>query len=226
MTDDGSPSLRLYKDEKIAEMMHQTGGAAKETVYIYGEAISQFKNQQYPVNHLVMGLGLGYIELLMSLLYQDRIQTLGKITSFEKDLELQDHFKSWLSGASYEIYDRALSGLQSYTKTNSSKDQVIQTLNERMQIRGELSLETLKKYDVHEKYQVICYDAFSSHTDSSLWSEEFLTNFLEKFADQKCVFATYASTSLLKKVLKNQGFKSSPKAGFDGKREATLAIRS
>lgn len=227
LTEDGSPSLWLYKGEKIAEMMHQSGGAATETIYIYGDAISRcLRAWDLRANYLSVGLGLGYVELLISLLYQGHLEKLGKIASFEIENELKNQFGLWLSDhpAVYD-YDSALRVLQNLNQTHFSKKEITSVFENRLQMFGGLSLENLNSFPAAEKCHVICYDAFSSHTDLELWSEEFLDAFLNKFAADQCIFSTYACTSLLKRVLKSQGFKLIPKAGFDGKREATLAIR-
>ncbi len=79
---------------------------------------------------------------------------------------------------------------------------------------------------INKTFNVIFYDAFSSNTQSELWSEDFLTQFLSQFADPNfCVFSTYAKVGTLNRSLKANGFKFIPKKGFANKRESTLALK-
>jgi tRNA U34 5-methylaminomethyl-2-thiouridine-forming methyltransferase MnmC len=59
-----------------------------------------------------------------------------------------------------------------------------------------------------------------------LWNQDLLEAMIEFLAGPKCVFASYASRTVLKKALKKFGFKLEKRAGFAGKREATFAVRN
>ena len=75
-----------------------------------------------------------------------------------------------------------------------------------------------------EKYDCVLYDAFSSKSTPELWSEDFLSSFLDGLGED-CVFTTYASTGALKRALKKIDFQIVPRKGFLGRRESTLAVR-
>ena len=76
ITADGSPTL------KSTEKMHHWAGAASETIYIYGDAVSlaQQKLNSAEIQYLVLGLGLGYIEMMIALMTDFKFK---KILSFE-----------------------------------------------------------------------------------------------------------------------------------------------
>ena len=76
-----------------------------------------------------------------------------------------------------------------------------------------------------ESFHGILYDAFSAKTCPDLWSEEFLTLFLQKLAAPDCVFSTYASRGGLRRTLVQQGFRVFLRQGFQGKRQSTYAVR-
>jgi protein-L-isoaspartate O-methyltransferase len=102
LTADNSPTLRLISSATSKpESMHHSGGAATETKYIYGEAILKALTFQKDLNFLVVGLGLGYIEILISSLIEN-----AKIESYEIDEELRTHFLDWVKGSEQlEIYN-------------------------------------------------------------------------------------------------------------------------
>ncbi|NJL25540.1 MAG: hypothetical protein HC902_10455 [Calothrix sp. SM1_5_4] len=72
---------------------------------------------------------------------------------------------------------------------------------------------------------VIFYDAYSNKMDPDLWREDMLVPNLASLLSPNCVFSTYAATGSLNRSLRALGFRLTPKKGFSGKRESTLAIR-
>lgn len=218
LTRDQSPSLRLYlddSDESKKELMHSSAGAATETQEIYGRAINAALNvmKAEDIHFLVVGLGLGYIEALIA----DKTQGWAKsVVSFEVQSDLVQNFKDWLNDRKMDvIYDQMLKSVTGHTNKIA-----LQKLNHFIQ--GDILLD-YKQLD--KKYHVICYDAFSSHTDSELWSTEFLVHFINHSVNEDAIFVTYAATSSLKKALKQTGFQIYKMPGFSGKRESTYAAR-
>ncbi len=215
LTADQSPTLRsvqFIEGVIVPESMHHSGGAAAETEYIYGEAIRLGLSIQKNLNFLVVGLGLGYIEILISSLACGQ-----NISSFEIDPELRNNFQNWINGSDeFEIYNQVCKALkfdsefarQSFQKNN-------------LALNAELNLQT--KFE--QKNHIICFDAFSAKTSGSLWTEEFLENFILNACALDCIFTTYACTGLLKRVLVKHSFQLNPRAGFTGKRDSTLAVR-
>ncbi len=215
LTLDQSPTLRSLSSTVgliKPESMHHSAGAAAETEYIYGEAIRLGLSIQKKLNFLVVGLGLGYIEILISSLVSGQ-----NISSFEIDSDLRKNFLNWINGSiEFEIYNQVCKSLKldpDFIRQSFQKNKLI--LNE------ELNLQTT----FEQKNHIICFDAFSAKNSGSLWTEEFLDYFILNACAPDCIFTTYACTGLLKRVLVKHGFKLNPRAGFTGKRDSTLAVR-
>jgi hypothetical protein len=215
LTADQSPTLRSVQSIEgvsVPESMHHSGGAAAETEYIYGEAIKLGLSIQKKLNFSVVGLGLGYIEILISSLASGQ-----QISSYEIDPELRINFQNWINGDDeFEIYDQVCRSLKldSEFVRHSFK-------NNKLILNAELNLEII----FTEKNHIICFDAFSAKTSGSLWTEGFLDYFISNACADDCIFTTYACTGLLKRALVRQGFQLIPRSGFTGKRDSTLAVR-
>ncbi len=224
LTGDGSPTARHLFNSIPGEAMHHTDGALSETLYIYGPAIDfAFKNQNVP-QILSVGLGLGYNELL-TMAHSLKSQRPFQMESLESDVNLQSAFMEFLDGAGYEHYELILKGIANASAV------------EPMAIRNGLKNALLKKTWVlngplNEKtrftktFHAILYDLYSSNTVAELWTEEFLTDFVQRAADPNCVFATYAAKGNLRRALESNGFKVERKIGFSGKSESIFAFRT
>ncbi len=230
LTKDGSPTLRLGKDIQSGESMHHSFGAAAETNYIYKSVISealQSKLRQASLDEFktaIVGLGLGYIEISWAqslILNQQSPSDLVCFESFEVVPELRSSFRSWVEEAENNpLYDQISEKLQPQIEVSLVKKVLQQALARQSQLRGDILNEPLQ-----QKWNVICYDAFSQKTSSPLWEESFLNRLLLENAHTDCVFTTYACTSLLKKVLIEHNFLFIKRPGFAGKRDSTIALR-
>ncbi len=223
LTADNSPTLRLKNQDPVKmttenrpESMHHSGGAATETQYIYGEAARLVAQKNTKPAICVVGLGLGYIEILMAQIFQN-----FEIHSFEADSELRQSFQDWLENkkaAHLEIYELII---QSYQFDSYAIRQKI--IKNQLTLHGALDRQMLQQD--FPSFNLICFDAFSSKTTADLWTEDFLDLFIQKICARDCVFTTYACTGVLKRALKKNGFQLIPKKGFTGKRDCTLAVR-
>ena len=232
ITGDGSPSLRLLQSlqEQYAEgeAMHHSGGACIETGLIYGTCIREVFAHTVNPDFIVVGLGLGYIEMFIAREALLLGQSVSSILSFESVPELRQYFWSWL-------YNQALSPEIEKTYDHVAECVLTGTAITKIQIKKYLkpyfksvnviqgALEQNQNYV--RTYHGILYDAFSSKTTPNLWEEIFLNNFLEKAADVNCSFATYACKGSLKRALKMQGFALNLQEGFKSKRNRTSASR-
>jgi hypothetical protein len=215
LTKDGSPTLRLPNS---GESMHHSGGAASETLYIYKSVMGQALKKLKTSKTCVVGLGLGYIEIswAQTLIEQNKDPALHTITSFEIVEELRNSFKSWLNKDSPAIYDQVIKALSAEDKSKSIKN----ILN-----KNSIEFDVLNFFE-KQKWNIICYDAYSSKTEKKLWSEEFLNHFLHQHAAEDCIFTTYACTGVLKKVLAANNFEIIRRPAFSGKgSHCTLARR-
>lgn len=244
LTADSSPTLRLIgvhplDQTKSAESMHHSGGAATETLYIYGEAITcaliQFSSPTLRI--CSVGLGLGYNEILVALLNLQNPSKSSTLDSFEIDPELVLSFRHWVfelnshdenQMAKNRIYDQIVQCLAEKLKIN------IESLNIKKFIQSKISSGSwrflpelnFEKIPENPRYHLCLFDAFSQKTTQELWSNQFLEGFIGTCFDQsETLLATYACTGVLTRSLKAQGFSVIKRPGFQGKRDSTWAER-
>ena len=238
ITQDQSPTLRLlepnYPDALHGESMHHSGGAWAETNLIYGqpirEVIAKVKNPSF----LIVGLGLGYIEMVIAkeaLLAGRTPEDVPHMTSYESVPELREFFWKWVHGKDEELAQEVSSIYHQVCKhvllgTTLSAEDVRQFLKLHFKSLEDIDEALLEPPDLKHKYHCILYDAFSSKTTPYLWSEEFLSEILKQGAAESCAFSTYACRVSLKQALANHGFEVIVRPGFKGKRNSTLGLRS
>lgn len=234
-TSDGSPTLRLLhsssKEHLDGESMHHSGGAWSETEQIYGRAIDfvyqQNQNLSKKIQFVVVGLGLGYIELLIADLaekYQYPLHLI-QIDSFESVTELQNHFIQWLNQKeiTHEIstvYDSVVNFVGPQCRENLHR---IYQLGH-FRIHGALDPAQLDRLRSELQFSGLMYDAFSSKTNPELWDEDFLKSLIAAHDTELAVVATYASKGTLKRALKFHQFAMNEERGFQGKRNSTFAV--
>lgn len=220
-TDDGSPTLR--QNDFKTESMHHSGGAYAETEYIYTPAICKTLSLAPHPHFFILGLGLGYIEMIIAResLKKGLCSKDIRISSYESNEKLRSFFWSWLCGEQNEVYDQILGYIEPDKKHQTEiKSFLVQSFKDQNGIQGAFSESEFQKLNSINCY---LYDAFSSKTSSELWTEEFLSLFLEKTKADQCEFATYACTGNLKRALKRSGFSLSIQRGFNSKRDYTRA---
>lgn len=230
-TSDNSPTLRILStenSESAGESMHHSGGAYSETQLIYGSPIQQtFKHILNP-SFISVGLGLGYVELVVaadSVLEKKNFSLL----TYESVPELVIFFSEWLNDSTKistkvkVVYDQILNYITSDLNTQKQIKNILkEKLNDNSwKIHNQLSTDNIVKTDAH----CVCYDAFSSKTNPELWDENFLDSFVYQSTHNNCLFSTYASKGTLKRALKNNNFLVLNREGFMGKRNSTLAFR-
>lgn len=238
ITGDSSPSLRLLTSidptKYRGESMHHSGGACAETLLIYGKPIHEILHNMEKPHFLIVGLGLGYIEMTIAreaLLLGLTSEQVGLITSYESVPELRQFFFQWLWDLNLQLapevwntYETAANHV--IQKTSLTVD------NLKVFLRGHFSrLEDIQgalsaTVKLPSRYHCILYDAFSSKTSPFLWEEEFLQQLLQDGAAEKCQVSTYACKASLKRALQSQGFAVIVREGFQGKRNSTLGTRN
>lgn len=236
ITADGSPSLRLLQSVDPTtykgESMHHSGGAHAETQIIYSQPILEvLKNTKNP-SFLVVGLGLGYIELCIakeSLQLGKAPQDIERITSYESVPELKEFFMAWLYGQVdlhpevQGVYDLLISYI--IQGTSLSSEDLKNFLKFHFKSVNDIQGAILQDSVFTQTYSGIMYDAFSSKTSPHLWEEEFLKRLLKESSQENCLFSTYACRGALKRALTENAYELIIRDGFQGKRNSTLGLR-
>lgn len=211
-TQDKSYTLQIIGS---TESMHHSGGAARETRYIYQNTIRNALVSMPEANTCVVGLGLGYIEISWGLCNPGPN---AGLSSFEPVLGLVEAFTDWLDSADFCIYNDIVGFL-----SDSADISIV-----KKRLRDNFSLipicPDIRKVE-KQIWNIICYDAFSKKTNEDLWSEDFLSRFIKNHCAFDCVFTTYGCTSVLTKILKANDFEILERPGFSGKKNSTLAVR-
>lgn len=238
ITGDQSPSLRLLQAvdplKDRGESMHHSGGACAETLLIYGEPIRKILENIEQPHFLIVGLGLGYIELVIAreaLLQGKSAGRVGLITSYESVPELREFFFKWLhedvAGLSeevWQVYDLVLAHVSK--GTNLLPQDLKAFLRTHFKSLNDIRQELSSSVRLESKYHGILYDAFSSKTSPFLWEEEFLAKLLREGTEERCLVSTYACKGSLKRALKSEGFEVVVREGFQGKRNSTLGVKN
>lgn len=222
ITKDGSPTL---KASESGETMHHSGGAASETKYIYKDVLEWAYGCQAQLKTCVVGLGLAYIEISWAqVLVRLSLKPTAHLylTSFETNEDLKKNFLNFINedGEVNSVYAEINRHLHAQADLSQVKEVLKQNV-ELESLRGDLITCAPKD----KKWNLICYDAFSSKTTEALWRKEFLDQFIREHCEEDCVFTTYACTGNLKKTLLQNRFSLIERKGFSGKRESTLALR-
>lgn len=237
MTRDGSPTLRLLHsvdpERDRGESMHHSAGACGETLLIYGKPAQLILQQISKPSFLVVGLGLGYIEMSIAkeaLLLGKAPSDIKHLTSFESLPDLREFFFLWLwerydqlASEVSEIYDEALHWVL--------KDSDISTLQLKNFLRFHFaSIESIhgeltSVESVPYRYHAVMYDAYSSKTTPLLWEEKFLTQLFANNCMESSLVTTYSGKAELKEALKKSGFSVVSREAYYGKRKSTIGYR-
>ncbi|MGE5086539.1 MAG: MnmC family methyltransferase [Bacillota bacterium] len=235
ITKDNSPTLRLLHsvdpEKPYGESMHHSGGASLETTYMYGNPIARVLRNVKGPHFMVVGLGLGYIEMNIAREALKLGRPVGLITSYESIPELREFFWSWLHDRRDKIhpevlnvYDEALKHVligEVITPTEI-KAFLKQHFNSVDDIEGSLEQDVVLK----SRYHGFLYDAYSSKTTPHLWDEDFLKRFFFEGAAEQSLLSTYACKGSMKRALRGNGFEVIDRPGLFGKRNSTLATKN
>lgn len=225
LTEDGSPTARHIIDGISGEAMHHLGGALSETLYIYRPAIEWGFSQIARPAVLSVGLGLGYNELITAA-YSVQSHKPFYLQSFESDEVLKIQFLKFLNEDMESDHYRAiLKGVSTQLKVDDA--QILSALRNALQTGSWVLRDALHGESIFDtRFDVILYDLYSAKTLESLWTEEFLIEFLRKVAHTSCAFATYAAKGNLKRALRKNDFNVEIREGFQGKRQSTYATKN
>lgn len=243
-TADGSDSLlyRTIGTSEWTEPMHSSKGALSETLFVYEpalrESLDQIKNDETWCVASI-GLGLGYNELICAALAlkANLPSRQLKLTSFESQMAFRKSFVEAFGHrhsqacplALLSAYERMTALICNFigVSTNSFHAYIGELLTHNsLELQGAFEGESIfSGAHVKNLYSCVLFDAFSPESSPDLWTPDVLTNLVDSLCGQSCIFSSYASRTLLKKILKERGFTLEKLPGFAGKRERTYARR-
>lgn len=208
--------------------MHHSAGALAETLFIYGEPLKEIFARISRPRIFSLGLGLGYVEMVSAAHARHAGQPLQMETRESEDV-LVETLTRWLQGQGGDRETQLYSTLADEIAKpfglggEALRQDLLDALRSGRWVVGEaLGVDHAPPSG---RFHGIMYDAFSSKTSPSLWSEEFLGQILENHCSSDCLFSTYACTGNLKRSLRKQGFTLDLREGFRGKRYSTLGRR-
>ncbi|WP_338636954.1 MnmC family methyltransferase [Spirobacillus cienkowskii] len=242
LTSDHSFSLRLnhtpqmltensiQSDTCLPELMHSTAGAFSETIYVYLPVVKAVIERDLPLHFLSIGLGLGYIEVMIIAYCLSQQKQVASVESFEAVSFLGHYFinyflEKYVPQKFVYCYNDIIQrnsvyfGVNQETLKSNIKDLI---LKKKININSKFTENSAVQNPAHG----IFFDAFSQISSPELWTQSLFNNIFSKNCSAfDCIFATYASKGILKTQLKNQGFVIHKKQGFFKKRECIFAER-
>ncbi len=214
-TGDGSPTL---KPRAVgSEWMHSKAGAWSETEYVYGHLLDKaLPSSTRSMRILVMGLGLGYIELL-ALKKSLSINIPIEITSFEVESDLMDFFINKTLHGQGDLAEYLIAKDSNVDWSSVFRHGLELHKSSKLIFKSNILTEVSDK----DQCQVLAYDAYSSGAQAELWTEDFLIHLLKTIMDpDRFYLSTYAASSNLKRAAQALGLKLVRRAGFAHKRES------
>ncbi len=223
----GDGSLTLLGPQ--GEHMHSLEGALAETLYIYAPVAQKVLQEGWPPRFCSVGLGVAYVELvIVAQALRSSSLSLEKfyLYSFESEQVLKQSLMDYFSGRPSALHSQVLKSVaQSYDLPPSLLfSAAAKLLNDKKWVLGG-SLNKDTPWE-EEKFSGLFFDAFSSKSSPELWTEDFLSGFLDTFAGNFCALSTYAATGALRRVLQSKGFEVERRSGFGKKRQSLSASRA
>ena len=178
------------------------------------------KTGHFPLRFGIVGLGLGCLERLCLALGPDTTRDVC-IDSFESNPALRDRVERWIHGVPEPWHDEV-----SQAFVRNELECTLGALREGLRVLDAATLKAFGQGQGQPRYLAVLLEPYSSRSAPGPWDFSFLTRLLGSCADERfCVFAMYASRTVLREALAQAGFVTPRRQGFGGKRECTLALR-
>ena len=213
LTDDGSHTL---KHPTFLEHYHSTFGALQESRHVFIQsALEYYKSTEGGINILEIGFGTG-LNALLALQWAEKEKINIKYTGVEvfpisMEVARKLNFPNLLN------LDKEM-----FLKMHDPNTFSIHLTAQFHLNHIRLSLQETSLPD--ESFNVVFFDAFSPDVQPELWTVEV---FLKIFLSMKknSVLTTYSCKGIVKRALREAGFKIKRLPGPPGKREMLRAIK-
>lgn len=214
ITGDGSHTLL---NEQIGEHYHSTFGAIQESSHIFIQgALDEIRDKKSPISILEIGFGTG-LNALLTLLWAER---------FDKQI--------WYHGLEAFPISEVITGSLNYHEILNIDQPLflrfhqpeIEPFKITDRFTFEKEINTLEKaiFPI-EKYDIIYFDAFSPEMQPELWTVDIFSK-LFKSLKKGGVMTTYSCKGIVKRALKESGFRIEKLPGPPGKREFLKASKN
>lgn len=203
-TDDGSQTIY---SEQFNEHYHSTFGALSESVHVFIEAgLKHCKLNEISIFEVGFGTGLNAILTYIESIKQNLKIKYTTIELFPVDINLIENinYNQFLTASQYHIFN----------KMHSAE------WNTEVQLDNHFAFTKIKadltSYIPTEKYDVIYFDAFAPDTQTEMWTFDIFER-LFKATNPQGFLTTYSSKGIVKKNMRNAGFKITRLQGPKGK---------
>lgn len=201
-TSDGSTTL--YRED-LDETYHSRHGAIQEALHVFIKTGLK-RSEKNPMRIFEMGFGTG---LNAFLTYQDAEKEIfyTGLELYPIELEIIEQTKYW------EALNTAK---EEFIRIHKLEWGNFQDVTEKFHLRKlEGDLNTL---ELHEKFDLIYFDAFGPRAQAELWEKSILKKIVE-LMDENAVFVTYCAKGQVRRDLQELGLEMERLPGPPGKRE-------
>jgi tRNA U34 5-methylaminomethyl-2-thiouridine-forming methyltransferase MnmC len=214
ITEDGSHTLAV---PDLNEHYHSVHGAINESKHIFIEAGLKYSlPAKEKINILEIGFGTG-LNALLTFIELSKVNIPCEYTSIE----------------AYPLEEKIFSQLN-YPKLLGAPEEIFLFLHKSEWDKKVKISPAFELYKIHCKAQemklaennfdVVYFDAFAPDVQPEVWSEEIFKNIFLSMKNN-AVLTTYSTKGIVKRILKNIGFKIEKLPGPKGKREILRAIK-
>jgi len=215
-TADGSHSIYL---SEFDEHYHSVHGAIQESEHVFIRAGFDFVSSgQNPLNLLEIGFGTGLNALLTYLNHQKNPERTVNYTAIEA-FPLETAIASQLN---YPELLNSEAATEVFNLLHQSE------WNQAVSISSHFTLTkletTIQAYHPSNKFHLIYFDAFAPTAQPELWTADVFSKIFDSLK-KGGILTTYCAKGIVKRTLKEVGFKVESLQGPIGKREMTRALK-
>ena len=211
LTKDGSHTIF---SKEINENYHSKHGAISESLHVFIKNGLE-KVEKKSIELLEIGFGTG-LNAFLSQNYVEVKKIFCNYHSIEKFPINKEQFKNLNYPKTLGIDKKKFIDLHDSNWNSLNK------------LSEYFNLMKIKKdildYKTNLKFDIIFFDAFSPEKQAEMWSEEILKKMFT-FLKKKGFLVTYCAKGIIKRKLKEVGFKVISLPGPIGKREMTMAMK-
>ncbi len=212
-TNDGSHTLYV---KELDEYYHSIHGAVNESIHIFLNSAFSFHSAT-DVSIFEMGLGTG-LNAFLTMIRAEEEQRSAVYHAIEKyplsqGLINQLNYAELFSGSKIQWFDQIHS-------CGWEKDNQLTEFFTIRKIKADLV-----SYEMHDKYDIIYFDAFAPDKQPDLWTGDIFRKLFDSMRPAG-ILATYSSKGSVRRTMESCGFQVEKLPGPPGKREMLRGAKS